>query len=198
MTPHQSWTGHRYAIVDVEGNGQQPPDLVEIAVVPIEAGLIGRPHVWLVKPPRPITAVARRLHRIGDDEVAVAPVVSEVAEEIRKELDGAVFVAHNAHVDLGVVTRSVPGFVPAEVLDTLKIARRLAPGMVAYKLGDLVDAFALGDGIAPDLRPHRAAYDAIACARLLVHLASSQAAPEPSLADLLGRKGPDDPAEALF
>ena len=31
------WTSMRYAVVDVEGNGQQPPDLVELAVVPIAA-----------------------------------------------------------------------------------------------------------------------------------------------------------------
>ena len=32
------WTEHRYAVIDVEGNGQQPPDFVELGVVPIEAG----------------------------------------------------------------------------------------------------------------------------------------------------------------
>jgi hypothetical protein len=30
-----SWASMRYAVVDVEGNGQQPPDLVEVAVVPV-------------------------------------------------------------------------------------------------------------------------------------------------------------------
>ena len=29
------WTSLRYATADVEGNGQQPPDLVELAVLPI-------------------------------------------------------------------------------------------------------------------------------------------------------------------
>src|SRR5947209_281392 len=32
------WTSLRYAVVDVEGNGQQPPDLVELAIVPIIDG----------------------------------------------------------------------------------------------------------------------------------------------------------------
>jgi DNA polymerase III epsilon subunit-like protein len=40
----------RYAVVDVEGNGQQPPDLVEVAVVPVAAGIIGAPASWLVNP----------------------------------------------------------------------------------------------------------------------------------------------------
>ena len=45
------WASVRYAVVDVEGNGQQPPDLVELAVVPIVGGIIGQPASWLMKPP---------------------------------------------------------------------------------------------------------------------------------------------------
>ena len=40
------WTSLRYAVVDVEGNGQQPPDLVEVAVIPIVGGVIGEPKSW--------------------------------------------------------------------------------------------------------------------------------------------------------
>ena len=38
------WASMRYAVVDVEGNGQQPPDLVELAVVPPRAGTPDRCH----------------------------------------------------------------------------------------------------------------------------------------------------------
>jgi DNA polymerase III epsilon subunit-like protein len=48
------WTALRYAVVDVEGNGQQPPDLVELAIVPIVGGVIGEPVSWLIKPPRAV------------------------------------------------------------------------------------------------------------------------------------------------
>jgi exodeoxyribonuclease X len=58
------WTSLRYAVVDVEGNGQQPPDLVELAVVPIVGGVIGEPTTWLVKPERPIKYSATRIHGI--------------------------------------------------------------------------------------------------------------------------------------
>jgi hypothetical protein len=34
------WTSLRYAVADVEGNGQQPPDLVELAVLPITDGVM--------------------------------------------------------------------------------------------------------------------------------------------------------------
>ena len=47
------WASMRYAVVDVEGNGQQPPDLVELAVVPIVGGIIRHPATWLVRPNPP-------------------------------------------------------------------------------------------------------------------------------------------------
>ncbi|WP_026415990.1 3'-5' exonuclease [Actinomadura oligospora] len=194
----QPWNGHRYVVVDVEGNGQRPPDLVEIAIVPVEDGVIGEGRSWLVRPPRPITAMARRIHRIGDDEVAAAPLAGEVAGEIGEHLDGAVFVAHNAHVDLDVIGRAVPGYTPSLVVDTLKAARRLRPGRMSYKLGSLADAFGLADGIGVGLRPHRATYDALICARLLVHLAAPQDGPPLTLADLVGEERTGDAAPTLF
>lgn len=47
------WADLAYVVVDVEGNGQQPPDLVELAAVPIVAGVIGEPVSWLVHPDEP-------------------------------------------------------------------------------------------------------------------------------------------------
>ncbi|WP_242334215.1 hypothetical protein [Streptomyces formicae] len=50
-------TWPRLLVVDVEGNGLNPPDLVEVAALPVHAG---RPDTstagaWLVRPPRPVT-----------------------------------------------------------------------------------------------------------------------------------------------
>jgi DNA polymerase III epsilon subunit family exonuclease len=197
------WSAFRYAVVDVEGNGQQPPDLIELAVVPIVEGATGKPTTWLVRPPRPITPMARRFHKITDEQVASAPPVAEVADEIRTALRGAIFVAHNAHVDLSVLRREVCDLAEDRVIDTLKLARRLLPGRPSYKLGALVDAFALADGLPGGLAPHRAAYDALACARLLAHMASPPERSPLALADLLTtgvRRGGDngDSATALF
>ncbi|MEV0286248.1 3'-5' exonuclease [Kribbella sp. NPDC050820] len=193
-------------MVDVEGNGQQPPDLVEISIVAIENGTIGPPKTWLVRPPRQITAMARRFHRITDDMVAAAPTIADLDGQLREALGRTVFVAHNVRVDLGVVSRELPGFQPAQVLDTLKLARRLHPGRGSYKLGALIDAFGLADGLPSDLVPHRATYDAIVCARLLVHLASPPDRAPLTLTELLdtmGRKArtgtaANEPAATLF
>ncbi|GAA5001487.1 3'-5' exonuclease [Actinopolymorpha pittospori] len=167
----EKWSDLRYVAVDVEGNGQRPPDLVEVAVVPIDEGTIGPATSWLVHPPRPITPMARRFHRISDSDVATAPTIAQLAEQIRGFLDGAVFSAHNAPIDLGVLTRELPGFEPTHVVDTLKLARQALPGRQSYKLGDLAEDFGLAEGLPDGLAPHRATWDALVCARLLVRLA---------------------------
>ncbi|MGW5191739.1 3'-5' exonuclease [Kribbella sp. NPDC004138] len=179
------WTAFDYAVVDVEGNGQRPPDLVEISIVAITAGSIGQPRSWLVRPPRPITSMARRFHRITDDQVVGAPMVADIEPELRQALSGKVFVAHNASVDLGVLGRELPGSQPARVVDTLKLARRLLPGRDSYQLGPLVDALGLARRLPTDLVPHRATYDALVCARLLLHLATPPGREPLALAELL-------------
>lgn len=164
------WTSLSYAVVDVEGNGQQPPDLVELAVVPIVNGEVGEPRSWLVKPDRPIKYFATRIHGITTHDVADAPSFETIADEVRVSLDVSALIAHNAHVDIGVLTRQLPKWDVPEVFDTLKLAKRLLPGQPGYRLGLLVRALDLAEGLPDDLVPHRAAYDALVTARLFVRL----------------------------
>jgi DNA polymerase III epsilon subunit-like protein len=200
------WTAFEYAVVDVEGNGQRPPDLVEISVVGIKDGLIGQARSWLVRPARPITPMAWRFHKIADDQLVDAPTVADIESELRHALSDKVFVAHNAGVDLGVLGRELPGFQPAQALDTLKRARRLLPGRASYKLGALVDAFGLAEGLPADLMPHRATYDALVCARLLANLATPPGREPLTLAELMDARvrksktdtATEEPAETLF
>lgn len=79
---------------------------------------------------------------------------------------------HNAHVDIGVLTRHLPNWDLPEVFDTLKLAKRLLPDQASYKLGMLVKALNLAEGLPDGLVPHRAAYDALVTARLFVRLAT--------------------------
>lgn len=165
------WTNLSYVVVDVEGNGQQPPDLVELAAVPIVGGIIGEPMTWMVKPDQPITHFARKIHGITNDDVQDAPVFAYVEADVLKALDASALIAHNAHVDVGVLQRKLGDWECPEVFDTLKLARRLLPDRESYKLGALVDEFKLAEGLATDLKPHRATYDVLVTARLFVQIA---------------------------
>jgi len=192
------WASVSYAVVDVEGNGQQPPDLVEVAVVPIVMGVIDEPFAWLVKPPRPITPMATRIHGLANKDVAAAPAFADIASQLRHALDADVLVAHNAHIDVAVLHRHLGDWRCPEVLDTLKLAKRLLPGRASYKLGALISTFSLAEGLPAGLSPHRATYDALVTARLFVRLATHHTSPS-SLEELRGQEqGGGTNAPSLF
>jgi exodeoxyribonuclease X len=181
------WRTLRYAVADVEGNGQYPPDLVELAILPITDGALGELLSWLVRPPRPITHIAASVHGISGTDVASVPAFADIDREVRRALAGRVLVAHNAHVDVAVLRRELGGWQPPEVFDTFQLARRLLPGQPSYKLGALVTALSLDEDLPPGLAPHRAGYDVLVTARLFVRLATRHDGSPHSLADLRGQ-----------
>lgn len=154
--------------MDVEGNGQSPPDLVEIAVVPVSSSCEIAPfRSWLVRPPRPITAlVTSKVHGITNADVASEPLWSSVASEVAAALAGRVLVAHNASVERAVLARHLPSYQPPEVIDTLALARRAWPDLPSHGLDALIKARGIRMGTRYGRR-HRAGYDAHATALLL-------------------------------
>jgi exodeoxyribonuclease X len=190
------WTSLTYVVVDVEGNGQQPPDLVELAAVPIVAGIIGEPMSWLIKPETPIKFYATKIHGLTNKDVADCPLFEEIKGQVLHGLNAPAIVAHNAHVDIDVLRRKLSDWAVPEVFDTLRLARRLVPGQQSYKLSAVVEMFKLAEGLPEGLSPHRATYDALVAARLFVELAARAG----SLEELRGQPsggGEDEPA-ALF
>jgi exodeoxyribonuclease X len=195
-TKMTDWTSFNFVVVDVEGNGQQPPDLVELAAVPVVGGVIGEPMSWLVRPESPIKHFATRIHGLTNKDVADCPSFEAVKVDVLTALSFPALVAHYAHIDLDVLQRKLTGWEPPEVFDTLKLARRLVPGQDSYRLGNLVETFKLAEELPKDLAPHRATYDALVAARLFVLLATKAA----TLEELRGQEpgvGDDEPP-ALF
>lgn len=194
------WTSLTYVVVDVEGNGAQPPDLVELATVPIIGGVIGEPSSWLVKPDTPITHFARKVHGITNDTVADAPVFDTIKPQVAEALTADGLIAHNAHVDVGVLQRKLGEWEYPEIFDTLTLARRLLPDAGGYKLGALVEAFKLAEDLPDGLTPHRATYDALVTARLFVRLTTLSATRPLTLEELRNKptEGGGDDTPALF
>jgi DNA polymerase III epsilon subunit-like protein len=190
------WTSQSFVVVDVEGNGQQPPDLVELAAVPVVDGVIGEPMSWLVKPETPIKHFATRIHGLTNKDVADCPPFEAVKADVLMALSHPALIAHNAHVDVDVLQRKLPGWEPPEVFDTLKLARRLMPGQASYRLGSLVESFMLAASLPDGLSPHRATYDALVAGRLFVLLATRAA----TLEELRGQEsvGGEKEPPALF
>lgn len=167
------WNQICYRVLDLEGNGFQPPDIVELAIVTLDQGVItGSPAVWLLKPEQPITRFATKIHRITNKDVVNAPTFDAVQSEIEHQLQNDYIVAHNASIDYKVLSRKLPEWQPKGVLDTLRLAKRVLPGLKSYSLESLAKQLSLNlfDTASNNLQLHRANYDALMTAQLFLYL----------------------------
>ena len=165
-------TSLRYAVVDVETTGTSVRTghrITEIAVVPVDGGVVGEPFVTLVNPERPIPPQIVALTRITWEMVRHAPRFDAVREAVMAQLRGRVFVAHNATFDWRFVTTEVEraaGLVlGGDRLCTVRLARVLLPQLRRRSLDALAHYF--GVDIA---ERHRARGDAVATAHILCRL----------------------------
>jgi exodeoxyribonuclease X len=185
------WREVSWVVVDVEGNGQQPPDLVEAACLPVDSGQPGATRTWLVHPPRPINGLVTRIHGIRGAD-ADKPPIAAVAEEIRAALAGRIVVGHQVRVDVAVLSRELSGWAAPATVDTLRLAKAVWPGLPSYGL----DALAYAARIPPPADApggrHRAGYDAALTAALFLALAeaSDSGGHHLSAADLVALASP--------
>lgn len=165
--------GKAIAVVDVEGNGRIPPEIIEIAVVLVSGALVNADGVqsWLVRPQNPITPiVTRKVHGIGNSDVEGCPQWTAVSPAVAQALDGRILVAHNAIVERRVLSEHLPDWQPPMVLDTLRLARALWPGLPGYGLDKLIEHAKLDTTAMQEQGYHRAGYDAWAAWQLLRRL----------------------------
>ncbi|MEV5835085.1 3'-5' exonuclease [Nocardia sp. NPDC052112] len=160
------------AVVDVEGNGQNPPEIIEIAVLLVD----GPPtpdalRSWLIQPQQPVTPiVTRKVHGITNADLADCPPWREVADEIDEALCGRVLVAHNATVERKVLTAHLPDWNPPLILDTLRLAKTVWQGLDSYALDKLIERGQLDTNTVAGQGYHRAGYDTWAAWQLLCAL----------------------------
>lgn len=156
----------RFAVTDIETTGSQPSgnSITEVAVV-ITDGVreIERFHS-LVRPDHPIPLHIERLTGISNDMVEDAPAFSEIAEELHAFLESSIFVAHNVGFDFAFLKAAFAelGYtMPTHRLCTVRISRKLHPGLQSYSLGRLCNHFGVSNRNA-----HRALSDTLATVEL--------------------------------
>lgn len=159
-----------YAIVDIETTGGYAAsnDITEIAVVLHDGIQVVQRYETLVRPVTAIPYFIQRLTGITPGMVAEAPRFEEVAPAIYELLKEAVFVAHNVNFDYSFLKHhlSQAGFeLDNPKLCTVRLTRKVFPGLPSYSLGNLCRHF----GIGIENR-HRAGGDADATALLFQHL----------------------------
>ncbi|WP_134091906.1 exonuclease domain-containing protein [Olivibacter sp. XZL3] len=159
-----------YAIVDIETTGGSAASsrITEIAICIHNGKEVTRRYEQLVNPERDIPPSIVRLTGITNEMVEDAPPFAYIADEVYELLKDRVFVAHNVNFDYSFVRHELEEVGiewTAKKLCTVRMARRIRPGLSSYSLGRLCGSL----GIALSNR-HRAGGDAEATAVLFSRL----------------------------
>lgn len=155
-----------YAIVDIETTGGYAENhrVTEVAIIHHDGMQITHRYQTLINPGRRVPLFITGLTGITNEMVSKAPLFEDIADEIYEQLKEKVFVAHNAHFDYGFLKSEFEqaGIAwSAKKLCTVKLSRKIIPGLHSYSLGRLAESL----GITIEDR-HRAGGDAEATARI--------------------------------
>ena len=158
-----------YAIVDIETTGGYAAanGITEIAVYIHDGNRVVKYFETLVNPNQNIPYYIVALTGIDNYMVADAPQFEEVATVLFELLNDTIFVAHNVNFDYSFVKHHLKaaGFeLTAKKLCTVRLGRKVFPGLPSYSLGNLCRSLKL----SIDNR-HRAGGDAKATVKLLEH-----------------------------
>ena len=131
-----------FAFVDIETTGGYHTQncITEIAIILYDGVEIEGKFHTLINPERPIQPYVQSMTGITDKMVSTAPKFEEVAENIFNLLKDRVFVAHNVNFDYSFVYNHLKsaGFsIDLPKICTVKLSRKIFPGLPKYGLGSL-------------------------------------------------------------
>jgi DNA polymerase III epsilon subunit family exonuclease len=160
-----------FVVVDVETTGAKAPPcrITEIGAYRVSNGRIKGEFQTLVNPQTHIPQFITELTGISNQMVQNAPVFADVAPQFLDFLGDAVLVAHNAPFDVGFLNYELRRVFPGQRLAnpqlcTVRLSRRVFPGLSNYKLHTLAGHFSINI-----VNRHRAAGDAHATAQIFLH-----------------------------
>lgn len=163
----------RIIALDTETTGFQVyagDEIVEIALVEyIGHRRTGREFCSLIRPGIAIPPSSTNIHGISDDDVADAPRIDEVIEDIVNFIGHSVLVGHHVEFDLRFIDRAVQRVLdcrlPQPTVDTMVLFLAMSGQLDRYSLDEVADAC----GISISNR-HSARGDAVACGSICMHL----------------------------
>jgi DNA polymerase III alpha subunit (gram-positive type) len=202
----QRWSDVPLHVLDFEGGVRT--GVVEFGVTTLLGGEIISVHTGLCAPLAPIPLMDTQCHGLADRDLTGLRTFDAHWEYFVSLRSSGVFVAHNSSVEtrLLAATWPHPSAVPSVAedgvalaewgpwVDTLRLARRWAPTLGDFRLGELIRMLHLTerlDGLANRHCPagrrhyHCAGYDALAAALVLRHLGGLEGRSTLSLAHLL-------------
>lgn len=156
-----------YAIVDIETTGSSANygKITEIAILIHDGKRVVDEYQTLINPEQGIPPGITTLTGISNEMVMDAPKFFEIAKDIYQLLEGNIFVAHNVNFDYSFIKKEfqeLGGEFNFKKLCTVRLSRKIFPGLKSYSLGRLCEHFDIENQAR-----HRAMGDARATAILM-------------------------------
>lgn len=173
------FTGTTFVVIDFEAltPAGRPAEPIEVAALALRAqsgrlAEVGR-FESLIRPPAdvPVTAMDTGQTGLTAAMLATAPTAAAVMARLDARLSAPPYrlVAHHAHTEAGLIAHQAqhcPRLADTPLLDTIRLAKAVVPGLGSYSLDNLLGYF----GIPRPVDRHRAMPDVAVTALLLEHL----------------------------
>ncbi|MCK5347518.1 MAG: ribonuclease H-like domain-containing protein, partial [Candidatus Heimdallarchaeota archaeon] len=160
-----------FVALDIETTGFDfvKNEIIEIGAVRYEKGQQKETFSVFVKPLQPVPKFIKQLTHITDKQLAGGDKISDALVKLLEFVGTDLIVCHNTSFDIGFLnTKYAANGFPKfsnQTLDTLDLSRIYLPFITNHKLGTVAEYFQIDLSNA-----HRAYYDAIATAEILVKL----------------------------
>lgn len=160
-----------FAVIDLEttGNHQLTDDILQISVVLVKDYKIIDTINYFLSDATSIPKFVEELTRISMEDLEGQPKFEDIAEELFKQLEGCVIVAHNIHFDVTFLQSKFSllslNFAPKWVLDTVEMSQIVFPKIDKHQLN-----FVAAELGIPLNNAHRADEDAKATAHVLLKI----------------------------
>lgn len=157
-----------FAIIDIETCGQRfefrKGRITEISIQVHDGLSVVESYTTLINPECYISPYFVNISGITNEMVENAPKFYEVAKKILELTEGKIFVAHNVGFDYGFIKEEFASFgykFKRDTLCTVRLSRKLIPGLRSYSLGNLCEYLDIENNAR-----HRAEGDAVATAKV--------------------------------
>ena len=175
FTRHRAVFPDMYAIVDIETTGgyASANGITEIAVYVHDGERVVKHFETLINPQQNIPKYITALTGIDNNMVAGAPAFEEIADTLYEILKQHIFIAHSVNFDYSFVKHQLKaaGYdLHAKKLCTVRLGRKVFPGLPSYSLGNLCRSLDIGIE-----HRHRAGGDAAATVKLFEHMLANGA-----------------------
>jgi DNA polymerase III subunit epsilon len=178
--PRTPWQEVTFSVIDLETTGLDPAtdEIISFATVTVADGRVrvDDARYELVRPDRMPDADTIRIHGLRESDLAAAPPLSELIDELLESITGRALVAHVASVERGFLQAALSSLgleLRSPIVDTASLARELRrlrrepPMKDPIGLTDLARSLGL-----PVHRRHHADGDALTTAQAFIALAT--------------------------